>query len=644
VALGGMTRIRSPEEPSSAMHIPSFHASRLRIIGMAAALGATSCGASSPSGFGGSPDAGSTSTPPPGGSTGQPTTGGMDAGVSTSNGDAGASTAKGDAGASTTTSDAGTSTGSCTPACGTKTCGDDGCGGTCGACGFTQLCGSAGTCATPSTSGFVVDASSQLTKISSAIYGMGFANAQSMTLASLGRWGGDESSLYNWQLDVFNGSTWSQFWPPTDAEFQNSAGCIVDYAGRPSGTTCGDYYVQYNKGIGADTLMTVPAIGWVAKDGTSVGDPTGKTPTKNAVASSGAMMTSWVQHLASKFGTAANGGVKYYQLDNEPDNWKNSQTDVHPAAANHTELWTQTQTYAAAIKAGDPSAQVLAMCTMDPTDLVELNYVETGTFSDPAFAGHTSSPQYSLAAWMLQQAAAYEAQNGERIVDCIDTHYPIETSSGAAEVESTRSLWDPTFDTAFYFGQAEQLFPRMQQWINQNYPGTGICVSEYFMNNDGTGGGTTDPLSGVLQAETLGLYGKYGLKAAAYWNGVTDPNGGHLPVYNAFAMYRNYDGAGHTFGNYEVGAVSPMQDVTIFASSDSPTAPTTLWIMLINKMTSTQQVTVQLANFAAGTTAKVYQAAQAGAPAALADAPVSSGSVQVSLPQYSMTMVVVPKG
>jgi hypothetical protein len=53
---------------------------------------------------------------------------------------------------------------------------------------------------------------------------------------------------------------------------------------------------------------------------------------------------------------------------------------------------------------------------------------------------------------------------------------------------------------------------------------------------------------------------------------------------------------------------------------------------------------VQLANFTPGPTAKVYQAAQAAGPAPLADAAVSNSSVQVSLPQYSVTMVVVPKG
>ncbi len=66
--------------------------------------------------------------------------------------------------------------------------------------------------------------------------------------------------------------------------------------------------------------------------------------------------------------------------------------------------------------------------------------------------------------------------------------------------------------------------------------------------------------------------------------------------------------------------------------------------MLVNKMTSTQSVTVKLASFTAGATAKVYQATQTTGPTPLADAAVSNAAVQVSLPQYSITMVVVPKG
>ncbi|MBV9945464.1 MAG: hypothetical protein JOZ69_01285 [Myxococcales bacterium] len=465
-----------------------------------------------------------------------------------------------------------------------------------------------------------------------------------MPLATLDRWGGDESSLYNWQLDVFNASTWSKYWQPS-TPFQNSNSCIVDVAGRPKGMSCADWFVKYNQSFKADTLLTVPIIGWMAKDGTSVGDPSGKDPAKNAMAAGAEVMTAWVRHLVSTYGDAAHGGVKFYQLDNEPDNWKNAQTDVHPNAAEHTELWTRTQTYAAAIKAGDPSAQVLFLSTMDPADLVELNHVESGP-ADPVFPGHASSPQYSLAAWMLAQGAGYEAQHGQRILDCLDTHYPIEFSGkgGATDVESTRSLWDPAFDTSFYYGLPMELFPRMQQWINGNYPGTGICVSEYFMNNDGAGGGTLDPLSGLLQAETLGLYGKYGVRAAAYWNGVTDSSGKRLPVYNAFAMYRNYDGMGHAFGAYSIGAASPMQDVSIFASSDSPTAPTTLWVMIVNKTTSAQKVTVQLANFSAGAGAHVYQASATAGPTAMADAPVSGKAIQTTLAASSMTLLVVPKG
>jgi hypothetical protein len=37
------------------------------------------------------------------------------------------------------------------------------------------------------------------------------------------------------------------------------------------------------------------------------------------------------ERVVSTFGTAAHGGVKYYQLDNEPDNWQGLRQDIYPA-------------------------------------------------------------------------------------------------------------------------------------------------------------------------------------------------------------------------------------------------------------------------------------------------------------------------
>ena len=39
----------------------------------------------------------------------------------------------------------------------------------------------------------------------------------------------------------------------------------------------------------------------------------------------------WVNHLVRTFGQAANGGVRFYSMDNEPDLWAdNTHLDVHP--------------------------------------------------------------------------------------------------------------------------------------------------------------------------------------------------------------------------------------------------------------------------------------------------------------------------
>ena len=39
----------------------------------------------------------------------------------------------------------------------------------------------------------------------------------------------------------------------------------------------------------------------------------------------------WVRHLIGRYGTAAQGGVKFYNLDNEPGLWNETHRDVHPA-------------------------------------------------------------------------------------------------------------------------------------------------------------------------------------------------------------------------------------------------------------------------------------------------------------------------
>jgi len=593
------------------------------------------------------------------GATGATTTGstGSTGGGSTSaTGTTGATSTTGSG--STTSTGASSSSGGpppgCQASCTNKTCGDDGCNGTCGACPPSQLCGPSQTCVAPSsTTSIVVDAKSQGTVISSGIYGVAFNNDDSMQLASLNRWGGDATSSYNWQIDVSNAGD--------DYNCANYKGRFDAPTPDPALTSSSDQFVHYNIAQKADTLMTIPITGWVA----SMATPNPGTPncagssvianccttlntTEEKVIDKGSsvldtsFMGAWVQHLVSTFGSAAAGGVKYYQLDNEPDNWQNLRADIYAAfyppgtncepfystnAAIGTSLnqdfINRTMAYAKAVKAADPTASVLFMSTENAADLVAIPNVECGNPAGPYTVAN------SLTTAILKLAAAQQTSTQERLLDCVDMHYPFPGKG----LGDTKALWD---------GTSTSVVPHVQGWINATYPGTGICVSEYNVPKDGTDGNTPDATTGAQEADILGMYGRFGYKVASYWTTLVSGKT-HLPVYNAMAMYRDYDGKGGHFGGTSVGAASPNTGVNVYASSDSATAPTTLWVMLVNVGGSAQNnLSVSLQNFTAGAKAKVYRMVNGAPPAADTDATISNNVVSgLSLAAGSVALLVI---
>jgi hypothetical protein len=512
------------------------------------------------------------------------------------------------------------------------------------------MCGVSGTCQTKSGSGILIDASAQLTPISPDIYGIAFADDESAKVTTLNRSGGDSAETYNWQKDITGKAAW---WN------------CANYAGGGSPSDA-DKFVQANKSKNLNTLMTIPITGWVANVATSsdstssslLGQPLSfcnypqkadgtlvpsltccqaidtqesvlvDNGSKNLDAS---FMGNWVSHLASTFGTAASGGVKYYQLDNEPDNWQNNRPDIYPAlyppgtgcmdyavpitsgneagVSPNDDIINRSIAYAAAVKAADPTAQVLFLSVMNPDDLVNLMQTEcgVGSWDSSKKVPYSVTNPYAMA--MMAKAAQYEAANHKRIFDCLDTHYPADAND---------------------FWQRDSL-SRVQGWISATYLGTGICVSEYSVSND-----ATDLTATTQQADFLGTFGVVGARLAAYWGSlVSDDKTTHKPVYNAFLMFRNYDGAGGKFGSVSVGAQSG------YAATDSATSPTKLWIMLVNRGTSAQSnMTITIDNFTAASTAKAYQSVNGAGPAAAADVAISNGSISgLSIAANTITLI-----
>jgi phosphatidylinositol glycan class B len=79
-------------------------------------------------------------------------------------------------------------------------------------------------------------------------------------------------------------------------------------------------------------------------------------------------------------------------------------------------------------------------------------------------------------------------------------------------------------------GDTVELIPRFKSLINTLYPGTKLSISEWNSQAD------DDLTGGLVVAESLGIFGRYGVDAATYW---ATP-GENAPVGLAYWLYRGY--------------------------------------------------------------------------------------------------------
>lgn len=491
--------------------------------------------------------------------------------------------------------------------------------------------------------------------LSPYIYGMDFADAALAAELHLpvDRYGGNATTRYNYLLDTANRAS--------DWYFENIPN------NTPGGSES-DAFVDKDRSAGAKTIMTMPLIGWTPKDnvtrcGFSVKkygpqdsvDPyttdcgngihnganiTGNDPLDTSMAITQSFDAGWVQHFIARYNTAANGGVLFYDLDNEPMLWNSTHRDVHPSPTSYDELRNLTYQYAPAIKAADPSAKILG-----PVLWGWSAYFDSAVgSSDRAAHGNVA-----FVDWYLQQMRAYEQTNGTRVLDYLDLHYyPQATgvslspagnaNTQALRLRSTRALWDPTYADESWIAQTAdgpdvRLIPRMRDWVNNNYPGTKIAIGEYNW-------GALDNINGALaQADVLGIFGREAVDLAALW----DPPTSAQPGAYAFRMYRNYDGAGSMFGDVSVSAASTDQDqLAIYAAQRSSDSALTL--MIINKTNGALTTTIALTGFAPAAAAPVYRYSVSNLSAIVRqpDQTVSAAGFSATFPAASVTLVVLP--
>lgn len=462
-----------------------------------------------------------------------------------------------------------------------------------------------------------IDLNQRGPEISPYIYGLNFApNDGYMTdlRPRLNRWGGESTSRYNWKLgNAFNAGK--------DYYFQN--GPLTWTApgdSQPSGAA--DRFIAGNNSVGAQTIMTIPTIGWVAKDRLSTtasvqvplygGPPIspgsditvyGYDPTPNRLRTSvpsrarkGAPLSDppnrsdptvaqdeWVYHLTRRFGKASDGGVRFYAMDNEPELWFVLHRDIRPVEISYDQQLSNFLEYASAVKDVDPTALICGPTTWGwPNFFYSALDRGIDNFKTlPDFHAHHDIP---FLQWWMDQIRQHDQAAGRRTLDVLDIHFfppglnPYDALYGKTDaatrkqrLRSTRLLWDKTYKDEYWINDYVYLLPRMKDWIAKNYPGTLLGISEYNW------GAETSMNGALTQAEVLGIFGREGLYFACYW---AYPKA-YSPTYYAFKLYSNYDGQGGWFQGASIPATSTrLEDLSCFAAEQKNGD---LLLMVLNK-------------------------------------------------------------
>jgi hypothetical protein len=507
-----------------------------------------------------------------------------------------------------------------------------------------------------------IDVNAARHAINPLIYGVSFgAPADLKALnAPLNRSGGNTTTTYNWRQNASN------------HDFDYFFESLPDDNSAAAGESA-DVFVNQSKGQGAQPMLTVPMLGWVAKlapnrgkaasfsvakygpqcsvdpydtdagDGVMTDcstDITGNDPHDAYVADGTANEAAWIRHLIARWGESSAGGVNYYLMDNEPSIWYSTHRDIHPDGPHGAEIRDDVIARSKMIKAIDPGAKIAA-----PEEWGWYGYLYDGYDQQYAAAhGYCCYPDRSgvqanvaYIPWLLQQWKA-----AGHPIDILSVHfypqgneYSDDDSLATQQLRnrSTRQLWDPKYVSESYIGTPVNLIPVLKYWVNHfYYAGTPVAVTEYNWGDESKiNGGTT-------QADIYGIFGRQNLDMATRW---TVP-AANTPTFKAMQMYRNYDGHNSGFGDVSVQATAPNPD-ELSAFAAQRTAGGALTVMVINKVSGSTPVTLDLGNFTASGKAGVYQLTAANAIRRLAMVSWSGGTLTTTVPGQSITLFLLPK-
>lgn len=319
-----------------------------------------------------------------------------------------------------------------------------------------------------------VDAAANVHAISPYIYGINEWSDNGllgMMRIPLLRWGGDDATSFNWQASVKN-NTGDNPW------------CFENYSVSPGF----DAFHTANLAAGTASMGTVSLMDWspkaagecsfsVKKYGAQKATNPDNSDCGNGVLVNGnqivndpndaylpvtqAFSQQWVSQLMSDYGPANTGGIRIWQMDNEPEWWYGVHSDIYQQAATYDDMMARNLKWAQAVKAIDPTALVSGPVPAGWSGMLFSRLDMNDGWGKSPYQYWDNPLDYQAHGnvyWIpyyLQQMKRFEQQNGYRLLDMVDVHAYITPSGlsgsvGDAAMEtlrmtSTRVLWDSTY-------------------------------------------------------------------------------------------------------------------------------------------------------------------------------------------------------
>lgn len=411
------------------------------------------------------------------------------------------------------------------------------------------------------TARFEIRADSGAQPIAPAIYG---ANQQLTGTENWGalRQGGNRLTGYNWENNASTaGTDWNN---SSDNYLTWTMGLPSDPAGIVLSA-----FLDSARAHNRSPLITLPMAGYVArdKDGEVYAGQTAPSSrwcaVKNAKPSAFSLSPDLTDSLVyvdeclnfiiNHDGAASPSNLRAYALDNEPALWPSTHPRIHPAAAGCAELVNRSADLAGTIRRMDPGAAIFGPVLygfnayISLQDAPDWNAVKSGYgwFID-YYLDRMKRASDSAGTRLLDVLDVHwysEAMgNGERIVQASD---PADSANAQARLQAPRSLWDSSYTENSWIGQwfsPVALIPHLKASVDRYFPGTGIAITEFNY------GGENHVSGGIAMADVLGIFGRYGLSFASYWQ--MEDNTDYTSA--AYRLYRNFDGSGGAFGGFEL--------------------------------------------------------------------------------------------